>query len=306
MSAMFASNKFPPSQAFGFVARVHWRRAVHGPTARSAATAAASGTGRSFLGTTAGTALFAFSSSLLTWPLADLYLGPKLVMWGMKADPSQTANLLASSVALNVAQDTSLSQDACVVVVSGVPGAGKQLEHIAAHSERLVVYVSLREAASPHDLYFAMLAGIYSADRLGFVGTFAHSMGVWWIILFDIMVGCEPDKTRAINFSVILQHLRRALRAAHAEQPLNAPRPLVILDHIGEATHSKDDPIMCSMLTHLVKWCAATTYDDGLSDIVICDEARQALWMRLCSNGKAQKLANSQAFKDCLRIRWSL
>merc|ERR1719261_2192628 len=136
---------------------------------------------------------------------------------------------------MNVAQDTALSQDACLVVVSGVPGAGKQLEHIAAHSERLVVYVSLREATSPHDLYFAMLAGIYSADRLGFIGTLAHSMGVWWIILFDMIVGYDPEKTRAINFSVTLQHLRRALRAAHEEQPLSTPRPLVILDHVREA-----------------------------------------------------------------------
>merc|ERR1712187_458627 len=143
-------------------------------------------------------------------------------------------------------------------------------EHIAAHSNRLVVYVSLREATSPHDLYFATLAGIYCADRLGFVGELAHSMGVWWITLFDIMVGCEPEKTRAINLSLVLQHLRRALRASHAEQPLNTPRPLVIFDHWGKATIRENDTRMQSMLTYLVKWCAATCYDDGLADIVIC------------------------------------
>merc|ERR1711953_704727 len=104
-----------------------------------------------------------------------------------------------------------------------------------------------------------MISGVYSSQRLGWLGTFAHSMGVWWIILFDIVVGYGPEKTREINFSVILQHLRRALRAAHAEQPLNAPRPLLVLDHLAEASHHRDDPRMGAMLKHLVKWCAATS-----------------------------------------------
>lgn len=276
------------------------------PRAPAAVSTTGRRAGRTFLSTTAGTAIFVFSGSLLTWPFADLLLGPQVVLWGMKADPSQTGNLLASSVALNVAQDTSAAQDASIVVVSGVRGAGKQLEHIAAQSERLVVYISLREATSAHDLYFAMLAGIYSADRLGFFGTLAHSMGVWWIILFDILVGYEPDKTRAINFSITLQHLRRALRAAHLEQPLTAPRPLVILDHLGEATKFKDDPKVRSMLMHLLKWCAATCYDDGLADIVICDEATWSSWRRPSRKGSAEYLPSSQPFKECLNIRWSL
>jgi len=334
-SAMSISKALPFSRAFGlgnkvfpyardfeFAAKLPKSRALQWPTpyssatsagsatARQAAPAAASATSRTasrtLLGTTAGTAIFVFSGSLLMWPIADLCLGPQLVLWGMKADPSTTGNLLASSVALSVSQDTSASQDACIVVVSGVPGVGKQLEHIAAHSERLVVYVSLREATSPHDLYFAMLAGIYSADRLGLLGTLAHSMGVWWITIFDIMVGYEPEKTRAINFSVIMQHLRRALRAAHAEQPLGAPRPLVILDHLGEATHHKDDPRMRSMLTHLVKWCTATCYDDGLTDIVICDGPTSASWRWPSKNGSAQPLRDSDAFAHCLKNRWSL
>jgi hypothetical protein len=211
--------------------------------------------------------------------------------------------LLASSVASKVSQDTSRSAEASIVVVSDVPGAGKQLEHIAAHTSRLVVYVSLHEATSPHDLYFATLAGIYSAERLGFLGTFAHSVGVWWIILFDIMVGYEPEKTRAINFSVILQHLKRALRAAHEEQPLNAPRPLVILDHFSEVTCHKDDPAMQSMLTHLVKWCAATCYDDGLCDIVLCDETPRKPWKWPRKSNSSKHLSNSQAFKDWLRTQ---
>jgi hypothetical protein len=223
----------------------------------------------------------------------------------MKAEPAQTANLFSSAAATSVSQETSSAQDASVVVVSGVPGAGKQIEHIAAHSDRLVVYVSLREATSPHDLYFALVAGIYSADRLGFVGELAHSMGVWWITLFDIMVGCEPEKTRAINFSLVLQHLRRALRAAHAEQPLAAPRPLVILDNLGKATIREKDARMQPMLTHLWKWCSATCYDEGLADIVICQERTDPSWKWSTAEGKAQRFHNTQAFEDCVVKRWS-
>lgn len=316
------TKAFPYARDLKFWAKLPWRRALQWSTDCSSATspgsahgrcagpvaasASARNSSRSFLGTTAGTALFVFSGSLLLWPVADLCLGPQLVLLGMKADPSTTGNLLSSSVTLSVAQDTSISQEACVVVVSGVPGAGKQLEHIASHTGRLVVYVSLREATSSHDLYFALLAGIYSADRLGLLGTLAHSMGVWWITMFDIIVGYEPEKTRAINFSVVMQHLRRALRAAHANQPLGEPRPLVILDHLGEAARHKDDPRMRSMLTHLLKWCTATCYDDGLTDIVICDGPTQAAWRRPFKRGSAQHLRNAEAFADCSRIMWLL
>jgi len=260
---------------------------------------------RTLLGTTAGSALFIVSGSILAWPVADLCLGPNLVLRGMRTDPSQTADLLDSPIASIIAQETSSAHEPRIVVVSGVLGVGKQLEHIVSHSERLVAYVSLQEATSPHDLYFAMLAGIYSADRLGFIGTVAHSMGVWWIMLFDMVVGFEPEKTRAINFSVILQHLRRALRAAYAELPLNAPRPVVILDFLGEAASHKDDPTMRSMIRHLVAWCSATCYSDGLADIIICDASAQVSWKPF-SNGSMQNLHTCESFKTCLKSRWSL
>lgn len=283
--------------------RSNAKPAARWPMRRAVATAAATGpsTTRTFLGTTAGTALFVFSGSLLVWPAADLVLGPKLVLWGMRADPTQTGDLLDSEVATRVSRDTTSARESSITVVSGVPGAGKQLEHIAAHSERPVVYIAMREATSPHDLYFAVLAGIYSANRLGFLGVLAHSMGVWWIVLFDIIVGHEPEKTRAFNFSVILQHLRRALRAAHVEQPLDVPRPLVILDHLEEPFHCKDCPTMRSMLTHLQAWCAATCYDDGLADIVICDAPAQSSWRR---SGNVEHLHSSHTFQDCLRKRY--
>jgi hypothetical protein len=211
-------------------------------------------------------ALVVFSGSLLAWPVADLCLGPQLILLGMRARPEQTADLLDSSVTTSVSRETSSAQHASIVAVSG----------------------------------------IYAADRLGILGTLAHSMGVWWITLFDIVVGYEPEKTCAINFSLILQHLRRALRAAHADLPVGASRPLVVLDNLGESTCHKDDPQMRSMLMHFVAWCTATCYDDGLADIVICDEPDDSLWKRSFTAGRAQTFYKSHTFKDWLRMRWSL
>merc|ERR1712048_977071 len=99
---------------------------------------------------------------------------------------------------------------------------------------------------------------------------------------------------------------RRALRAAHAEQPLNTPRPLVIFDHWGKGTIRKNDARMQSMLTHIVKWCAATCYDDGLADIVICSEPIRPSWNLSFASGKVQRLPNIQAFEDWVVRRWSL
>merc|ERR1712228_139423 len=100
------------------------------------------------------------------------------------------------------------------------------------------------------------------------------------------MVGYEPEKVRAINFSVTLQHLKRALLAAHAEDSIDSPRPLLVLDHLREAAYHSEDPNTKKMLAHLMKWCTATCYDDGLCDVAICDDFGVGGWRR--GSGKAQ------------------
>merc|ERR1719326_951196 len=112
---MFAIRRSPLLKGFGHGTQVLWNPATPLPIVRGAATSTVPATGRSasrtFLGTTAGTAIFIFSGSLLAWPVADLCLGPKLVLCGMRADPAQTADLLDSPVASAVSQETSSAQD---------------------------------------------------------------------------------------------------------------------------------------------------------------------------------------------------
>lgn len=188
-------------------------------------------------------------------------------------------------------------------MVSGPGRVGKQLERAAAEAQRPVVYISLREATSPHDLFFAVMAGAYSSERLGVIGSLAHSMGVWWIVLFDIIVGHEPEKTRAFNLSVVLQHMKRALRAANLNQSDNTARPLVILDHVDDLTGpvQRKDSQMQAMLTHLFAWCAATSYDDGLADIVLCSTPVQTSRRRSLESYTVERLSNARVFQERFR-----
>lgn len=85
---------------------------------------------------------------------------------------------------------------------------------------------------------------------------------------------------------------------------MDAPRPLVIMDYLEEVTSHKDDAMMRSMLSHLVAWCCATCYADGLADIVICDEP-QTSW-KPAIHGKVKNLHDRTAFKNCLKSRLSV
>ena len=73
------------------------------------------------------------------------------------------------------------------------------------------VYCTLRDATCTRDLLFALVVGCYLTARLGLFGTLCQSMGVYWIVLFDMMLG-RPAHTRAVHFSAILSHFRRGLR----------------------------------------------------------------------------------------------
>merc|ERR1711904_228412 len=123
-------------------------------------------------------------------------------------------------------------------------------------------------------------------------------MGVWWIVLFDIMVGHEPEKTRAFNFSVILQHLKRALLTVQTKELSDASRPLVILDNLPAAQLCNDTAAMQPMLMHLVAWCTCTSYDEGLADIVIVNQSMPSRW-RLSSNDRIHRLRNAADFQEC-------
>ena len=52
-----------------------------------------------------------------------------------------------------------------------------------------MVYLSLREATSAHDLLMSTIKHMYPESSLGALGTACQSMGVWWLVLWDMLLG---------------------------------------------------------------------------------------------------------------------
>ena len=77
----------------------------------------------------------------------------------------------------------------------------------------------------------------------------AQSFGIFWIVLFDMMLSHDPAHTRAVHFSQVLSHLRRALALQDAEQQREPPlpgtspaarRPLIVIDHFDELLRRRE------------------------------------------------------------------
>ena len=107
-------------------------------------------------------------------------------------------------------------------------------------------------------------------------------MGVWWIVLFDIVMGSDPSHTRRVHFSELLQSTKRALRM-HCAEHATSRRPLIILDHFDHAlTYSTaghasagEATAVRAMLVKLCAWAAAVCYDERLADVCVCVSGRR-------------------------------
>mmetsp|Transcript_1928 Transcript_1928/g.2922 ORF Transcript_1928/g.2922 Transcript_1928/m.2922 type:complete len:278 (+) Transcript_1928:56-889(+) len=207
---------------------------------------------KNLLGSTvAATAMFV-TGSLLAWPVADVYLGPKL---------AQLA--LMNSIQTD---EVCIENDRCNLSVLNSVQARNALE-IARQIGRPVCYLSLATASSPHDLLFAVVAGIYSTSTLGVFGVLSQSMGIWWIMLFDILVSGDHATTRAVNLSLVLNHLRRALENIQFF-------PLIIFDHFDLAcqhANSLNDhqgQTLRRMLFHIGIWASAQVQTEKAAVII--------------------------------------
>ena len=127
----------------------------------------------------------------------------------------------------------------------------------------------------------AIVAAFFASEKLGTVGILAQSMGVWWIVLFDMVMGSDTAHTRSVNFSTLLHCAKRALRAQHRAHP-SARRPLVIIDHLDHAlgysaaARRAGDPAAAeaaavrAMLAKLLAWGSALCFDEPLADVCVC------------------------------------
>jgi len=161
---------------------------------------------RTFMGTTAGTTILVISGTVVMWPMSDLFFGPKLIQLGLYSHDGS-------------AQEKASADDSLASITIVSNRSGRDIRREAEKNNRPVVYVSLREATSSHDLFMVMVSGLYSYEKLGIIGTLSQSMGIWWIVLFDVVMGTDPPHTRKVHFSVLLQHTKRALQMHTALYP---------------------------------------------------------------------------------------
>jgi len=214
------------------------------------------------LSRTANATLLLVSVTLFSWPLADLYLGPKL-------------SALALTRRLGKREDEdSASDDEEALIVASSEWAR---EAIARRGERPYLYFSLRTASSPHDLLFAVVGGVYNAETLGVVGVLAASWGIWWTVALDLLQKAESaSATRAVSASIILNHIARACEALD-------DTPLVVIDHFDVACtfarqlgDDQSSRTLRVMLWHLGAWAAALAHDRAAAHVVIALEHANA------------------------------
>ena len=158
------------------------------------------------MGTTAGTTILVISGTVVMWPLSDLFFGPKLIQLGLYCHDGS-------------AQEKASEDDSFASITIVANRSGRDIRREAEKNNRPVVYISLREATSSHDLFMVMVSGLFSYEKLGIIGTLSQSMGIWWIVLFDAVMGTDPPHTRKVHFSVLLQHTKRALQMHTALYP---------------------------------------------------------------------------------------
>lgn len=298
---------------------LHTRPGVSVNILRSAATAASeqlprnpSDMMRAFVGTTAGAALFVVSGSILAWPLADAYFGPWLVLHGLrKTDVPKERSPKSESCLPEAILEGCVADEPKAFLASTVPREGRALERAALRAGRPVIYLPLGEATSPHNLFMAIEAGVYSKDRHGFVGVLTQSLAVWWLVIFDAASGgAQSDRNRAFHMAVALAHLRRSLTLLHSSGVCGGRRPLIVVDgfeEVSEAACLEADQASTqirSMMLHFVAWCTAACFEEGLTDIAVLGmpQRNQAgWWQSKMHSSVVRPVADAREFRERLR-----
>lgn len=276
---------------------------------RALATAAQRTSSPTLLGTIGSSTLLFISGSIVIWPVADLVVAPRVIAAGLHLKPSETGGFSGPSLsdrarhhaedptsqrigalvrrildAANGAPDNGSQLQkrgaARLVLVSGPSGSGKTLAARGLTEEgadRPALYVSLREAAAPHDLLFQFAMYVYSSRKLGAIGTISQSLGIFWICAFDCLIGGPPAHTRAVHFSQVLSHTRRALRLQQ-KADAGGRRALVVIDNYETLLHAHagagggggdEGEYYRQMAERLQLWIEAVTFDEGLADVVV-------------------------------------
>merc|ERR1719453_394377 len=259
---------------------------------RRSLASAAPRTGRTLLGSVGSATVLFVSGSVILWPVADVVGAPRIIARGMSTASSEDSESVSLSVGGPSLGDRARHHSthppsqrlaACLrplldATNGARAGAGAD-ESSPSRGAAQLVLVSGPGGAAPHDMLFALTQHLYSARKLGPVGTVAQSFGIFWIVLFDCLLGGSPAHTRAVHFSQVLSHARRALRLQQQRQAADGGRrALVVLDHYGTVLEAHpggggaggdEGEYYAQMATRLELWVAAVCFDEGLADVVV-------------------------------------
>lgn len=148
---------------------------------------------RTILGVSLGLTASAVTFSVIAWPIADLCVAPRLIVCAIERNNTTCTKLSATeqttiSSKLNSAFGDGSEAGVCIVSGGNPEDRSAIARAYAARSGRPVVYLSLREATNPHDLFFSLVSELYlplqTTQRL------VCCMGVYWLILFGATAPC--------------------------------------------------------------------------------------------------------------------
>ena len=106
--------------------------------------------GRTLIGTTAGATLLVLSGPVVLWPISDLYLGPKFIQQGLYFHGRELETVRNS--------ESSKSDKAAISIVTE---SGLEIKNKAELVNRPVLYLSLREATSSHDMFMGISVNVW-------------------------------------------------------------------------------------------------------------------------------------------------
>lgn len=288
---------------------------------------------RTFLGVSLGVTASAITLSVIVWPLADVIIGPRIIYWALE-ERSRLVDQSSRDAAPDADKMDALlgagrpGGSVAVVVCSDREEASRVAKEYA--TTRPCVYVTLREATSPHELFLQLVDSIYSP--LPAARRTIACMGVYWLILFDFVMG-DHDHVRKLNLSVILRQLRCSLQLAASRTPSATGhplpvrvvqpgdgrgsglrlRPLVVVDNLHvPLLKGQDDPALRGMVAQITQFLCAVTFDEDLVDVLIVLPDTRALRSRhterfsssetLSCGVHARRFRSSTAFEEALLL----
>lgn len=225
--------------------------------------------GTSILGATVGVTVGSITGTLVTWPIADILLGPYFIKQGLLASVPANTNAstppdLDAASLRNLVGSTEISDARLSVLTGGTREQRLALAHEASRG-RPTLRLNMRQATAPHSMFMAVIDSLYKP--LAFSPLYS-CLATVWLTLFDMLIP-DHDHTRQRDLCVVLSQTSRALDMVGDQAPR---RPLIIVEHLFVPMDAEGDPGgegLSPMLRSLRQWLCAVSIDSHRADVLV-------------------------------------